>query len=44
MKALNLYQNNPNSWNLLIKNCINKDFSWQFKTLEKFSNIYQDLI
>ena len=44
MKALNLYQNNPNSWNLLIKNCINKDNNWNFKILEKYNRIYQELI
>ena len=44
MKALNLYQNNPNSWNLLIKNCLNHDSSWSFKILEKYNKIYQELI
>ena len=44
IKALNLYQNNPNSWNLLIKNCLNKDFNWNFEILEKYNQIYQELI
>ncbi len=44
MKALNLYQNNPNSWNLLIKNCLNKDSNWKFTILEKYNRIYKDLI
>ena len=44
MKALNLYQNNPNSWNLLIKNCMNHDSNWNFKILEKYNKIYQELI
>lgn len=44
MKALNLYQNNPNSWNLLIKNCMNKDFGWNFKILEKYNKIYGNLL
>ncbi len=44
MKALNLYQNNPNSWNLLIKNCMNKDFGWNFKILEKYNKIYENLL
>ena len=44
MKAINLYQNNPNSWNLLIKNCLNKDFNWNFEILEKYNQIYQELI
>jgi len=44
MKALNIYQNNPSSWNLLIKNCLNKDCGWEFKTLEKYNKIYKELI
>ena len=44
MKALNLYQNNPNSWNLLIKNCMNHDSQWNFKIIEKYNRIYQELI
>ena len=44
MKALNLYQNNPNSWNLLIKNCMNRESTWNFKMLEKYNKIYQELI
>lgn len=44
MKALNLYQNNPSSWNLLIKNCLTNDSSWNFKILEKYNEIYQELL
>ena len=44
LKAINLYQNNPNSWNLLIKNCLLKDFSWNFKILEKYDKVYQELL
>lgn len=44
MKALNLYQNNPNSWNLLIKNCMKKDSNWNFNILEKYNKIYQELL
>lgn len=44
MKALNIYQNNPSSWNLLIKNCLNSDCGWNFKILEKYNRIYKDLI
>ena len=39
LKALNLYQNNPASWNLLIKNCMNHSSEWNFNILEKYSNI-----
>ena len=44
LKALNLYQNNPNSWNLLIKNCMLHDSSWNFKILERYDKIYKELI
>ena len=44
LKALNLYQNNPSSWNLLVKNCINYDSGWKFKTMEKYNRIYNELM
>ena len=44
VKALNIYQNNPSSWNLLIKNCMNHDSGWSFKILEKYNKIYQELL
>lgn len=44
MKAINLYQNNPNSWNLLIKNCLNYDSNWSFSVLEKYNKIYKELL
>ena len=43
MKALGIYQNNPSSWNLLIKNCLNKPCGWNFKILEKYNNIYEEI-
>ena len=44
LKALNLYQSNSNSWNLLIKNCLKYDSSWSFEILEKYNQIYEELI
>ena len=44
LKALNLYQNNPSSWNLLIKNSMNHDSNWNFKILEKYDKIYKELL
>ena len=44
MKALNLYQNNPSSWRLLIKNCMKHDSRWNFKILERYNKIYQELL
>ena len=43
IKSLQMYYNNPNSWNLLIKNCLNQDSSWDFETLEKYNQIYKKL-
>ena len=42
-KALNLYSKNPSSWNLLIKNAMNYDSSWNFKIIEKYNKIYEKL-
>ena len=44
LKAMNIYQNNPSSWNLLVKNCMNYDSGWKFKILEKYNRIYDELI
>lgn len=44
MKAMNVYQNNPASWNSLIKNCLNREIGWNFKMLEKYDRIYKELI
>ena len=43
LKALNIYQNNPSSWNLLIKNCLNYNSNWSFKILEKYNRIYKEI-
>lgn len=42
-KALGIYQNNPASWNLLVKNCLNNKSDWDFETLEKYNQIYESL-
>ena len=44
MKALGIYQNNPSSWNLLIKNCLNKSCAWSFEILEGYNKIYKELL
>ena len=43
MKALNMYEKNPSSWNLLIKNCMNYESGWKFETIEKYNEIYDSL-
>lgn len=42
-KALNLYTNNPASWNLLIKNAMSIDGSWNFDVIERFNEIYDKM-
>lgn len=44
LKALNLYQNNPSGWNLLIKNCLTQNFDWNFETIEKYNKIYKKIL
>ncbi len=44
IKALNIYQHNPSSWKLLIKNCMLKDCSWNFDMLEKYNKIYREIL
>lgn len=44
MKALNIYQHNPSSWNLLIKNCLSTECGWRFEDLEKYNEIYKRLV
>lgn len=43
IKALNLYQNNPSSWNLLIKNCMNQNTDWNFEILQEYQEVYNKL-
>ena len=39
-KALNLFTQNPASWNLLVKNAISIDTGWDFETIEKYNTLY----
>ena len=43
IKALNFFVHNSSSWNILIKNAMQYDSSWDFKTLEQYNNIYEEL-
>ena len=40
-KAIEIYQNNPASWKLIIKNCMNSNKNWNFYKLEKYNKIYK---
>ena len=44
IKALNLYTNNPASWNLITKNAINYNSDWTFEIIEKYNQIYNKLL
>ena len=44
IKALNLYTNNPASWNLLIKNAMNYNPDWTFEIIERYQRIYNKLV
>ena len=44
LKALNLYNQNPSGWNLIIKNCMNYNFGWDFNNIEKYNNIYEEIL
>lgn len=42
-KALGVYTQNPASWNLLIKNAMNQNFTWDFESIAKYNFIYNNL-
>lgn len=44
LKALNFMNNNKSSWNIIIENAMKYDSSWDFETLEKYNNLYEDII
>lgn len=39
-KAINMFNQNEGSWNLLVKNAMNYDSSWNFKIIERYNKIY----
>jgi len=44
LKALEFYTNNTSSWNVIIKNALNYECGWDFETIEKYNNLYNELI
>ena len=44
LKALEFYTNNTSSWNAIVKNALNYDYSWNFETIEKYNNLYNEII
>ena len=42
-KALRFYNQNPSGWNLLIKNAINYDNSWDFDTISSYNDVYEKI-
>lgn len=43
-KALELYNQNPSSWNIIIKNCFTTLTDWNFQKLERYNRIYQEIL
>ena len=44
LKALEFYTNNSASWNLIIKNAMDFESGWDFASIEKYNNLYEELI
>ena len=44
MKALELYNNSHASWNIIIKNCLKTTSGWDFRKLERYNRIYQEIL
>ena len=44
LKALDFYTKNNTSWNLIVKNALSYDSGWDFESIEKYNNLYDDLI
>ena len=44
LKALDFYANNSGSWNLVLKNAMSYDSGWNFKAIEEYNNVYEELI
>lgn len=42
-KALDLYNNNPSSWNLIMKNAFSTNSGWDFSKLEHYNQIYNNI-
>ncbi len=43
LKALDFYTKNSKSWNVLVKNALNYDSSWNFKVIEKYNEVYENM-
>ena len=41
--AVNVYYNKPEDWDLLVKNAITKDVSWQ-KSASVYTTMYKELL
>ena len=43
-KAIDIYRDNPSSWNVIIRNCMNTDSGYNFSMLENYNNIYEEIL
>ncbi len=44
LRAVHFYFENNSCWNLLIENCLKHRFEWDFRTIEKINNVYEELL
>ena len=43
-KAVDVYKNNHSSWHHIVKNSMNSNFNWDFKKLERYNKVYQEIL
>jgi glycogen synthase len=44
LKALSFHLLNPSGWNRLVNNALEFDNSWNFELIEKYNNIYNNIV
>ena len=44
LKAIEYYTNNQKSWSLITENAMKYDSSWDFRSIEEYNNLYEEII
>ena len=44
LRALDFYNDNAMSWNLLIKNAMNSNIGWDFESIGQFNDLYENAL
>lgn len=44
IKCINFYKQNHTGWNIIVKNALNTCVHWDFEIIEKYNNIYEDIL